>query len=98
MVFHQRSSQIDGFRGLAKIVWETRKNRAIYIFLNTSQNLVIAFVPAVDDYARAIGLDSEALQRHQTALQSPQRRNIRLRHDQYHARHAQNRAPLRREL
>ena len=46
----------------------------------------------------ALGVDAEARQRQQAALESPERRHIRFGHDQNHARHAQDRTPIGREL
>src|SRR5215475_5688244 len=97
-VLVQRSAEIDGVTRHSKIVRKTCKDGPIDVLLNTLEDFLVALVPAVDNDARAIELDAESLQREQTAFQCPECRYVGFGDNQDHPRHAQNRAPLRREL
>src|SRR5580698_13717 len=81
-VFVHRRAEIDGVAGHPKIVWKAREHRTVDVFLNALEHFFVALVPAIDNHARAIDLDTETLEREQPTFERPQRRNVRFGHDQ----------------
>src|SRR5215471_9087174 len=98
MILLQRGAKIHRLASLAKIIRETGKHWLADLFLNAFEDLIISLVPTVDDDPGTIGFDAEALECHQPAFQRPQRGDVRLRHNQNEACHAQDRVPLRGKL